>query len=165
MVADDVIGVLMVFSRRESYFTGESLTLIQAIANQVAVAINNARLYELIQDQAERLGRMLRKEQEEASRSQAILESVADGVLVTSADNHVSFMNTSVQHILGPDVARTVGQPLEKFSGLFGEPGQAWVVAIRRWSEAPSAYAAGDTYAERLELENDRALPLSTWRR
>ena len=156
MVADDVIGVLMVFSRREAYFTGESLTLIQAIANQVAAAINNARLYELIQEQAERLGRMLRKEQEEASRSQAILKSVADGVLVTSADNHVSFMNTSVQHILGPDVARTLGQPLERFSGLFGERGQAWVSAIRRWSEAPSAYSAGDTYAERLELENDR---------
>jgi signal transduction histidine kinase len=81
---------------------------------------------------------------------------VAEGVLVTSADNHVSFMNTSVQHILGPAVARTMGQPLEQFSGLFGERGQAWVSAIHRWSEAPTAYAAGDTYAERLELENDR---------
>ncbi|MFH1183456.1 MAG: GAF domain-containing protein [Chloroflexota bacterium] len=156
MVADDVIGVLMVFSRLEAYFTVESLTLVKAIANQVAVAINNARLYELIRDQAERLGLMLRKEQEEASRSQAILESVADGVLVTSADNRISFVNTSVQHILGPQATRLAGQPLEKFSGLFGEPGQAWVSAIRRWSEAPELYAAGDTYAERLELRNDR---------
>jgi len=156
MVADDVIGVLMVFSRRKAYFTGEGLTLVKAIANQVAVAINNARLYELIRDQAERLGLMLRKEQEEASRSQAILESVADGVLVTSADNRISFVNASVQHILGPQATRLIGQPLEKFSGLFGEPGEAWVSAIRRWSEAPTLYAAGDTYAERLELGNDR---------
>ena len=156
MVADDVIGVLMVFSRGKSYFSAESLTLVKAIANQVAVAINNARLYELIRDQAERLGLMLRRQQEEASRSQAILESVADGVLVTSAENSVSFANTSVQRLLGPKAADLVGEPLEEFSALFGEPGQAWVDAIRGWSDTPTQYAAGDTYAERVELDNDR---------
>ena len=156
MVADDVIGVLMVFSRAESYFSGEGLTLVKAIANQVAVAINNARLYELIRDQAERLGLMLRNQQEEASRSQAILESVADGILVTSAENRVSFVNTSIQHILGPEAARLVGQPLQKFSALFGEPGKAWVSAIHRWADSPALYAAGDTYAERVELDSSR---------
>ena len=156
MVADDVIGVLMVFSRTEAYFSGESLTLVKAIANQVAVAINNARLYELIRDQAERLGLMLRNQQEEASRSQAILESVADGVLVTSAENRISFVNTSVQNMLGPEAAELVGQPLDKFSSFFGEPGQAWVSAIYRWADAPALYAAGDTYAERVELGNSR---------
>jgi PAS domain S-box-containing protein len=122
----------------------------------VAVAINNARLYELIRDQAERLGLMLRNQQEEASRSQAILESVADGVLVTSAENRISFANTSVQHILGPAAAELLGQPLEKFSALFGDPGQPWVSAIHRWADSPALYAAGDTYAERVELENSR---------
>jgi GAF domain-containing protein/nitrogen-specific signal transduction histidine kinase len=156
MVADDVIGVLMVFSRDEAYFSGESLTLVKAIANQVAVAINNARLYELIRDQAERLGLMLRNQQEEASRSQAILESVADGVLVTNAENQISFVNTSIEHILGPETSGLVGQPLERFSALFGEPGQAWVSAIRRWADSPALYSAGDTYAERVELQNSR---------
>ena len=156
MVADDVIGVLMVFSRAEGYFSGEGLTLVKAIANQVAVAINNARLYELIRDQAERLGAMLRNQQEEASRSQAILESVADGVLVTSAENRISFVNTSIQRLLGPASSELVGQPLEKFSTLFGEPGRAWVSAVHRWADLPALYAAGDTYAERVELENAR---------
>jgi GAF domain-containing protein len=45
--------------------------MVKAIASQVAVAINNAHLYELIRDQAERLGVMLRKEQEDASRSRS----------------------------------------------------------------------------------------------
>ncbi len=53
------------------------------------MAINNANLYKLIREQAERLGSMLRNEQEEASRSQAILEAVADGVLVTDAENRI----------------------------------------------------------------------------
>ena len=61
------------------------------------MAINNAHLYELIRDQAERLGSMLRREQEDASRSQAILEAVADGVLVTGRNNRISFINQSAE--------------------------------------------------------------------
>lgn len=156
LVADDVIGVLMVFSRSASYFTSESLGLVKAIASQVAVAINNAHLYELIRDQAERLGLMLRKEQEEASRSQAILESVADGVLVSGPDNFITFLNSSVHRILGLPAGALLGRSAEEFGNLFGEAGQTWLETVRRWSEAPGHLEVGDTYAERLELGNDR---------
>jgi ABC-type transporter MlaC component len=56
--------------------------LVSAAAAQVASAINNAELYRLIRDQAERLGSMLRGQQIEASQNRAILESIADGVIV-----------------------------------------------------------------------------------
>jgi len=39
LVADDVIGVLMVFRREENYFTPDGLNLVKAIASQVAVAV------------------------------------------------------------------------------------------------------------------------------
>ncbi|MEW5891493.1 MAG: GAF domain-containing protein, partial [Pseudomonadota bacterium] len=97
MVGEDVIGVLMVFHRKANFFSPERLNMVKAIAGQVSVAINNAHLYELIRDQAERLGSMLRREQEEASRSQAILEAVADGVLVTGPDNRITFLNNSAE--------------------------------------------------------------------
>jgi GAF domain-containing protein/nitrogen-specific signal transduction histidine kinase len=156
LVSEDVIGVLMVFSRMENYFTPESLNLVKAIAGQVAVAINNAHLYELIRDQAERLGLMLRKEQEEASRSHAILEAVADGVLVTGPDNRITFLNSSVQQLLSIKSSRVMGQSLDDFGGLFSKAGFAWIETIRRWSKMPGAYEAGDTYAEQLELGDDR---------
>ena len=154
LVGEDVIGVLMVFQRSVNFFSAEMLNLVKAIAGQVAVAINNAHLYELIRDQAERLGVMLRKEQEEASRSQAILEAVADGVLVTGADNRITFVNASAAHILAVDTARLIGNSLEGFAGLFGKAAGDWTATIRRWSEDPSSYQPGDTYAEQLELEN-----------
>ena len=121
LVGEDVIGVLMVFQRAENFFSAEMLNLVKAIAGQVAVAINNAHLYELIRDQAERLGVMLRKEQEDASRSQAILEAVADGVLVTGSDNRITFVNSSTQRIISVDDARLLGNPLDVFGGLFGK--------------------------------------------
>ncbi len=155
LVSEDVIGVLMVFHRAEKFFSAEMLNLVKAIASQVAVAINNAHLYELIRDQAERLGVMLRKEQEDASRSQAILEAVADGVLVTGSDNRITFVNSSTERILSLEKARVLGSSLEAFGGLFGKAASTWMQTIRKWSENPASHHPGDTYAEQIELENE----------
>ncbi len=155
LVAEDVIGVLMVFHRKPDYFSAELLNVVKAIAGQVAVAINNAHLYELIRDQAERLGGMLRREQEDASRSQAILEAVADGVLVTGGHNRISFMNRSAEQILDLESGRLVGQPLDVFGGLFGKAAGSWMQTIRDWSDTPASYD-GETFAEQLDLQNGR---------
>ena len=155
LVAEDVIGVLMVFHRKPGYFSAEILNVVKAIAGQVAVAINNAHLYELIRDQAERLGSMLRREQEDASRSQAILEAVADGVLVTGVSNRISFLNRSAEQILDLETGRVVGQPLDVFVGLFGKAAGSWMQTIHAWSEDPSSYD-GETFAEQLDLQNGR---------
>lgn len=156
LVGEDVIGALMVFQRAPNFFSSEMLNLVKAIAGQVAVAINNAHLYELIRDQAERLGVMLRKEQEDASRSQAILEAVADGVLVTGSDNRITFVNSSTERILGVNDARLLGNALDKVGGLFGKAATTWAETIRNWSEDPSSHEPGDSYAEQVELENER---------
>ena len=156
LVAEDVIGVLMVFHRKTEFFSTERLSMVQAIAGQVSVAINNAHLYELIRDQAERLGSMLRREQEEASRSQAILEAVADGVLVTGANSRITFLNNSAEKILDLETDRVVGQALDVFAGLFGKAAGSWLQTIRTWSESPQDYQLGDTYAEQLDLQNGR---------
>jgi len=122
----------------------------------VAVAINNAHLYELIRDQAERLGSMLRKEQEEASRSQAILEAVADGVLVTGPDNSITFVNSSVERILSVEAGQVLGHSIDESQGLFGKAGSTWIETIRRWASVPGSYESVDSYAEQLELGDNR---------
>ncbi|HUG35120.1 MAG TPA: GAF domain-containing protein [Anaerolineales bacterium] len=154
LVAEDVIGVLMVFHRKPFFFSAELLNLVKAIAGQVAVAINNARLYELIRDQAERLGNMLRREQEDASRSQAILEAVADGVLVTGTNNRITFLNRSAAQILNLESGKVIGQTLDVFAGLFSKSASPWMQTIRHWSESPASYREGETFAEQLSLEN-----------
>ncbi|MEW6092778.1 MAG: ATP-binding protein, partial [Chloroflexota bacterium] len=136
----------------------EHVNLVQAIGSQVSVAINNAKLYELIRDQAERLGAMYRNEQVEASRQHAILEAVADGVLVTDAENQINFINTSAETILMLQSDTVLGQPLEKFVGLFGAAAQTWIQTIRSWSQDPASHQPGDTYAEQLNLENGRVV-------
>lgn len=154
MVGEDVIGAIMVFHRQVGYFTPDHMNLVRAISNQVSAAINNAQLYILIRDQAERLGSMLRSQRVEASRQQAILEAVADGVLVTDAGNEITFLNSSSERILGLEASQVLGQPLDSFVGLFGKAAQTWMHTIHSWSDDPSSHQTGDTYAEQLTLEN-----------
>ena len=156
VVGEDVIGVLMVFHRQVGFFGPERLGMVKAIAGQVAIAINNAHLYELIRDQAERLGNMLRKEQVEASRSHAILEAVADGVVVTGSENKISFMNSSASSILDLTPEKVIDQPLEAFGGIFGKAASTWMQTINQWSSEPASYQSGESYAEQLELEDGR---------
>jgi PAS domain S-box-containing protein len=154
VVGEDIIGAIMVFHRRVNYFGNDALEMVKAIGSQVAISINNAQLYELIRDQAERLGSMLRNQQVEASRQTAILEAVADGVLVTDPLNHITFMNSSGEKILSLNKAQMIGRPLEDFSGLFGKSTQTWIQTIHSWSVNPGEQHVGETYAEQISMEN-----------
>ncbi len=158
IVGAEIIGAIMVFHRQVGFFTPEHMNLVQAIGSQVAVAINNAQLYELIRDQAERLGSMLRNQQVEASRQKAILEAVADGVLVTDPSNVITFLNSSSERILDLREDQVIGQPLESFVGLFGKAAQTWMQTIHFWSEDPASHQQGDTYAEQLTLETGKVV-------
>ncbi len=117
IVGEEAIGAIMVFHRQTGYFTPDHMNLVQAIGTQCAVAINNAQLYLLIRDQAERLGSMLRSQQVEASRQQAILEAVADGVLVTDPNNIITFLNTSSERIMGLEGRQVEGRITGEFRG------------------------------------------------
>lgn len=156
VVGEDVIGAIMVFHRQVAYFSDDALEMVKAIGAQVAIAINNAQLYELIRDQAERLGAMLRQQQVEASRQTAILEAVADGVLVTDPSNQITFVNASAERILTIRENQLQGQPLENFAGLFGKATQAWIQTVKEWSDHPESSRAGEMYAEQISLENGR---------
>jgi PAS domain S-box-containing protein len=158
MVGEDNLGVLMVYHRSPSMFNSDQLDLVQAVAKQIAIAINNTQLYGLIRDQAERLGDMLRTQHVETSRSQAILEAVADGVLVTDAHGKFTLFNASAEQILGLSRVNVLGESLEKFMGLFGKAAQAWMHRIRTWSEEPDSYEPGDSYEAVIELENRRVV-------
>ena len=100
MVGAEALGAMLLFHREPSNFSAEHRELVQAAANQIAIAINNAELFNLIREQAESLGGMLRTQQVEASRSMAILEAVADGVLVTDAQNIITLLGNRWMNLL-----------------------------------------------------------------
>ncbi len=160
VVGEEAVGVLLLFHSQAKHFSEDQLDLIQATGNQIAITINNAELYNLIRDQAEDLGNLLRNQQIETSTSRAILESVAEGVLVTDAENKITLFNAAAENILDLDRKHVVGRSLEHFTGLFGRAASSWMGTIRTWSGEPTQYQPGETYSERINIEDDRVVSI-----
>jgi PAS domain S-box-containing protein len=152
---EDPVGVMVLLSRDEAAFAEPQLRLMVAAANQVAAAINNADLYLMIKDQAERLGALLRTEQEEADKSAAILEGIADGVILADASGNVLRFNPAAERILGVPRDQALNQPLAKLTGVAGEAIGGWVRASQSHaneSETGEYSRIGDYIDERLDL-------------
>jgi PAS domain S-box-containing protein len=158
IVGADALGCLLLFHRKAHHFRDDQIDAIQAAANQFAVTITNGDLFRMIRDQAEDLGIMLRAQQIEASRSTAMLEGVADGVLVTDNSNIITLFNDAAEEILELKRDQLLGKSLDDFIGLFGGAAQSWMGAIRKWSGGPTEELDGKAYSERLTLEDSRVI-------
>lgn len=134
----DVIGIMMLLHEEPQAFTQEQLELVEAAAMQVANAINNAQLFLLIRDQAERLGVMLREEHIESAKNQAILESIADGVLVADESGRIVLANESAGRILEIPRSELMTKPVKELLKLYGEAGASWAKTFDSWASGTS---------------------------
>lgn len=161
ILGEEVLGCLLLFHRQAGAFFLEQAGLVEATARQMAIALNNAELFKLIREQSENLGAMLREQQIEASRSRAILEAVADGVLVTDESNEIALFNASAERILDLKSDAVLGQPLEKFMGLFGDAASTWIETIHSWYQQPENFQPGQSFVEQISLDNGRVVAVS----
>lgn len=149
----DVQGALLLLHAQPGHFNEDHLRLVETSGVQVTNAINNAELYNLIRQQAERLGSMLKTQQVEAAKSQAVLEGVADGVMVADAEGRVILFNAAAERVLDLPRERALGQMTREMLGLYG--GQAdWVKTVAKWAEDPEAYATEEYLAAQLNIED-----------
>jgi PAS domain S-box-containing protein len=152
MVGEDVRGVLLLFHPQVGHFNKAHLLLVETAVIQVANAINNAELYRLIFDQAERLGNTLKAHKVEATKSQAILEGVADGVVVVDADGEVILFNAAAERILGLPREKALGRPINEMLGLYGSQGREWMEKVSGWADQPETYTPEEYLAAQLEI-------------
>ncbi|MCC6616211.1 MAG: GAF domain-containing protein [Anaerolineae bacterium] len=89
-----VEGAIYVDNRyRVAVFTGRELTLLSAIANQIAVAIANARLFVSVQT-------TLREITQATELMENVFASIASGVVTTDANDLVTAWNAAAARIL-----------------------------------------------------------------
>jgi PAS domain S-box-containing protein len=97
----DILGVIVLGHPEPGHFTADHLQLITAATAQIAMSVNNSDLYAFITDQADQLGAALQAQQEEAAKNRAVLESIADGVLVLDHNGRVLLVNPAAEELLG----------------------------------------------------------------
>jgi signal transduction histidine kinase/uncharacterized protein YigA (DUF484 family) len=151
---EEVIGVLMMFHEKANVFTGQQLDLVEAAAVQVAHAINNASLYKLIFEQAEQLGGMLRTEIIQKANLEAILESIADGVIVADNQNKVDIANLPACNILDIPRNQLLGKSINELLGLYGHFGESWIHTINDWANNADRIEQWTYLADQLVIED-----------
>ncbi len=161
IIGDQLLGVLLLYYPEVGKFSEEQLDLIQAAANQMAVAIKNAELYHLTRDQKEELRVLLNNQRVETSRSRSILEAIADGVLVTDQHGEITLFNQSAERILELKRAEVIGRSIKHFSGLFSGVALAWMDTINTWMQGPHSFNPMTTFSEQVSLANGNVLSVN----
>jgi GAF domain-containing protein len=109
---DETLGVLMLSSPKINYFSPAQVQLMSTIANEIAIVIHNAELYSFITDQSLRVSELLEQQREETSKSQAILQSVTEGVIVLDERQRVVLFNPAAEQVLHIPASYALDQQL-----------------------------------------------------
>jgi two-component system, OmpR family, phosphate regulon sensor histidine kinase PhoR len=91
-VESRIIGMLSLFDEHEQTFDTDLLHLTTIIADYAAVALENVRL-------RERQRALWEEAEHERNRLELIISSMAEGLLITSADGIITSLNSSAQHL------------------------------------------------------------------
>ncbi len=150
--AGEAWGAIFLQSWDVATFSEFDLRLVEAAAAQLSNALDNTKLYRLIRVQAERLDAMLRAQQIEVAKNKAILEGIADGVMVADANGRVILFNAAAERIFSVSRMQALGRFLDEMLGLYGERAQNWLAQVETWRQAPEAYSSDEFLAERLSV-------------
>jgi PAS domain S-box-containing protein len=137
-VRDELVGLLLVFRTYSVPFAANDRQLLQAFADQAAVAVNNARLYEQSTNERRRLD--------------AILEGSADGIAILDPGHHVVKWNRALAKLTAISAATATGAPYDELvRWARREPGLTLADAeAGGWpfSSAAPLYVEGDLQRE-----------------
>jgi len=161
IMGDQLLGVLLLYYPEVGKFSIEQLDLIQAAANQMAVAIKNAELFHITLSQKEELSSLLREQRVETSRSRSILEAIADGVLVTDQYGEITLFNHSAEKMLDKKRVEVIGRSIDHFSEIFPGIAQAWSETIHSWTQDPQPANSSKIFTEQVSLENGNVLSVN----
>lgn len=107
-VKDIVTGVIYADNRvRTGLFTEVERDLLDAFANQAAVAIENARLFESVRS-------TLAEVTELKNLMDNVFASIASGVITADFEDKITLINRAAETILGQDSAQMVGYTLNE---------------------------------------------------
>ncbi len=103
---DRTIGAIYVDNRfRTSVFSERELNLLNAFANQIAIAIENALLFQRVQVTLAEITEM-------KELIENVFASIGSGVITTTADHHIMTFNSASEAILRRAAPDAIGRPL-----------------------------------------------------
>jgi PAS domain S-box-containing protein len=96
-IGDETIGYIFIFRTRGAAFSANDRQVLSAFANQAAIAVHNARLYQQVSAERERLN--------------AIIENSGDGVMIINQYRIIQTWNKALANMTGISADKAIGRP------------------------------------------------------
>ena len=170
VAGERVIGVVNVDSPRPDAFSGDDLRLLTTLAGQLATIFEKARLdTELIQHAAmleQRVEMRTTEIRRAQARTQAILDALGEGVVVTDSRGTIQYVNPAMEQLTGYSARESIGQnprlwqggqtPLAVYQAMWNTmlAGETWRGEIINRRKDGEAYFASLTAAPIPALDN-----------
>jgi PAS domain S-box-containing protein len=132
VIEEKLIGAIYIFRKGGGAFSASDRTLLAAFADQAAIAVRNAELYQQVSDERRALS--------------AIIDNSAEGVMILDGSGQVQVFNRALAHMTGWDADDALGQSAAQVLALRDRQGHPLSLP-----EAPSqrtSVAEARTYVE-----------------
>ncbi|MBN1995852.1 MAG: PAS domain S-box protein [Anaerolineae bacterium] len=96
-LGQDIIGYIFIFRARGAAFSSNDRQVLGAFADQAAIAVQNARLYQQVSAERERLN--------------AIIENSGDGVMIINPYRIIQTWNKALTNMTGISAEAAIGRP------------------------------------------------------
>ena len=97
IVGDDLVGMIYIFRGYSDVFSANDRQVLQSFADQAAIAVHNAQLYQQVSREKQRLD--------------AIIEASADGVLILDTAQRITVFNRALARMSGFAADDVIGLP------------------------------------------------------
>lgn len=116
-VAGEVNGVMSIALLQPHHFVDHEIRLLELLADQAAIAIHNAQLYQQVQSHAKELEQHVMERTEQLQRARdrviAILNSSSDSVILANSQGLIQQTNPGFNLQFGYDPDELFDQPIE----------------------------------------------------
>ena len=134
VIEETLIGAIYIFRSRGGAFSASDRALLAAFADQAAIAVRNAELYQQVSDERRSLS--------------AIIDNSAEGVMIYDAEGRIGVFNRALAHMTGYNAQEALGRPVadvlrlrDRQSNLVALPQPP---AVRTSAAEARAYVEGD---------------------
>ena len=146
-VKNELIGVIYADNRiRSGIFTEASRNVLATFGNQVAIAIENARLFTSLRH-------TLAEVTELKNLMDNIFASIASGVITADVQDQITLCNKAAEKIIGQEAPEIVGYQLDKIIPSIANDILPYLASMRETDEAITDLEISHTLPERGKVD------------
>lgn len=132
VIDEQLLGAIYIFRIGGGAFSASDRSLLAAFADQAAIAVRNAELYQQVNDERQSLS--------------AIIDNSAEGVMILDAAGRIQVFNRALSRITGWDAEEALGHPAAEILSLRDRQGQP--VSLPEPPPQRTSAAESRTYVE-----------------